>query len=167
MFRALLISAALAGAPAAAMRVDDVAPPSAESPPLGPQIARQSLRELMAKEDPYFRERMRITNRVMMDEMIPLIRRLEPDIREGVAAAYARRFTAEQLAELNAFFATPTGRAFASESMLIGMDPDILARIKKLGPEVVREMPRILEKVKAATAALPPPPEPAPMPRGR
>jgi hypothetical protein len=138
------------------MKVDDLVPGE------DPKHSGLTMRDAMMKEDPHFVERMRITNHVMLDEMIPLMSRFEPAIREGLSRAYARKFTAEQLADLNRFFATPTGRFYASESMLTMADPEIMAQMTRLAPEIMREMPRIMEKVKAATAHLPPPRKPAP-----
>jgi hypothetical protein len=137
------------------MKIGDLAP---GQPPADPKLARQTLREAMAKEDPHFMERMRITNRVMFEEMIPLLNRIEPGIREGLAQVYARKFSAAQLEDLNRFFATPTGRAYAPEAMMAFMEPEIVQQVSSFGPEFVKEMPRIMDKVKAATAHLPPPP---------
>lgn len=119
----------------------------------------KTMRELMAAEDPHFEERLTITNRVMMAEMVPIMNRLEPDVREGLARAYARRFDAAQLGEINRFFATPAGHAFASESLMLWTDPEIMAMMSKFAPELIKEMPALMEKVAAATAHLPPPPD--------
>ena len=126
------------------------------------EIEGKTLRELAAQEDPHFEERMRITNRVLMTEMIPIMTRLEPAMREGLARSYARKFSDQQLIEMNRFFATPTGRAFAAESLLVWMDPDTMKSLSGLAPALVAEMPAIMEKLAAATAHLPPPPKPDP-----
>jgi hypothetical protein len=138
------------------MRMDDIAPG------VDPNHSNRTMRESMIKMDPHFIERMRITNRVMFDEMVPIMTRFEPTIREGLTRAYARKFTVEQLSEINRFFATPAGRAFASESMLMFMDPEIMTQMAQFAPTMMKEMPRIMEKVKAATAHLPLPRKQAP-----
>src|SRR5688572_6983620 len=115
----------------------------------------------MAKTDPHFQERFSIMNRVTMSSLIPIMNRLEPDIRDGMARVYARKFSAEQLADMNNFFATPSGRAYASESMMLFVDPEIMSLIGKFGPELAKEMPQIMQQVKEATAHLPPPPRPS------
>ena len=141
------------------MEVGDMLPAGTEAEQAAErEIAHKTLRELAAAEDPHFEERMRITNKVMMSEMVPVLTRLEPALREGLARAYARKFTAEQLGELNRFFGTPTGRAFGTESMLIWMDPEIMSTFMRAGPDLMKEMPAIMEKVQAATAHLPAPP---------
>ncbi len=70
-------------------------------------------------------------NEGMFEVMTPLLlevgKALEGPMREGLARAYARKFTAEQLTTVNAFFATPAGSAFAAESFAIQGDPEVLS----------------------------------------
>jgi hypothetical protein len=147
------------------MQIGDVVPGDVAK--TDPKLARQTMREAMTKEDPHFLERMQIMNRVMFEEMIPIVNRFEPELREGLTRAYARKFTAPQLEDLNRFFATPTGRAYGPEAMMTFMDPEVMGQMTKFAPEMMKEMPRIMEKVKAATAHLPPPPEPRRQPSRR
>ncbi|PZO89646.1 MAG: DUF2059 domain-containing protein [Sphingomonas sanxanigenens] len=110
------------------------------------------------KKDPYFDERLKLTMDTLMGEMAKIVSRFEPNIREGVAEAYAAKFNVDQLDELGRFFATPTGKAYANESMMLMTDPAIMKRMQAFIPEMMKDMPAIMEKVKAATAHLPPPP---------
>jgi hypothetical protein len=143
------------------MRLSDIAPGLEEDGKKSrPAEADMSLREMMAKGDPHFDERMKITNRVMMEEMVPMMGRMEPAVRTGLSRAYARKFTVEQLEEMRRFFATPAGGAFARESMLLSIDPEIMTAMAGFIPEMMKEMPRIGEKLQQATAHLPQPPEP-------
>lgn len=79
------------------------------------------------------------------DQMIKVIRPLiseffadlEPPMRDGLAHAYARKFTPAQLTEMNAFFATPTGSVYASESMALGADPEVMVTMIKAMPPVI------------------------------
>ena len=70
-------------------------------------------------------------NEGMFEVMTPLLlevgKALEGPMREGLARAYARKFTADQLTMVNAFFATPAGSAFAAESFAIQGDPEVLS----------------------------------------
>ncbi|UIJ45500.1 DUF2059 domain-containing protein [Sphingomonas cannabina] len=118
---------------------------------LGPGTIRQ-IAEIM---DPAFDQRMRITMKVMGDEMSELMTQMEPEYRAGLAEAYATRFSANQLAELDRFFATPTGSAYASQSMAIYADPAMMRRMQTLMPKIMQAMPGIITKVTAATADLP------------
>jgi len=124
---------------------------------IDPKASNTTMREMIAKQDPHFEERMRITNRVMMAEMIPIMTRLEPTVREGLSRAFARKFSVAQLADMNRFFATPSGGAYARDSMLIYLDPEVLSGIGAMVPDLIKEMPAIIQKVGAATAHLPVP----------
>jgi len=119
----------------------------------------KTMREAMAEKDPHFVERMRITNRVMADEMGVIFTRMEPRIAEGMARAYARRFTVAELTEINRFFASPAGASFARQSFELSTDPELTSAMMSFMPEMMKEMPAIGEKLKKATAHLPPPPK--------
>ncbi|MDZ7587655.1 MAG: DUF2059 domain-containing protein [Parasphingorhabdus sp.] len=114
----------------------------------------------MAKQaDPHFEERMRISTRVMMDEMVTLISSIEPQVRDALSNIYARKYDARQLNEMNAFFKTDTGGTFARDYMMAFVDPEMLQSMMSMVPKMMQEMPKIVEKVKVATAHLPPPPK--------
>ena len=110
--------------------------------------------------DPAFDERMRIMTRVMGEEMGPLMSRMEPSLRTGMARALARRFDPQQLNDFNTFFATPSGKAFGEQFISLFADPEIMGEMMKMMPMMMQEMPRIMKKVEAATAHLPKPPKP-------
>ncbi|HEY7808905.1 MAG TPA: DUF2059 domain-containing protein [Allosphingosinicella sp.] len=139
------------------MQMKDI--PAADENEADPAQANKTMREVMAEHDPHFIERMEITNRVMMTEMVPVMTKFEPQMREALALAYARRFSVEQLTDLRTFFASPSGKAYASEVMTIGSDPEFLKGMGAFVPELMKEMPAITAKLAAATAHLPPPPE--------
>lgn len=68
---------------------------------------------------------------------------LEGPMRNGMAYAYARKFSAQQLGEMNAFFATPTGKAYADEWMSLQADPEVmLAMVKAVPPMINKFMDR-------------------------
>jgi hypothetical protein len=58
---------------------------------------------------------------------------------------------------LNRFFATPTGSEYASNSMTLFMDPAVMGRMQALLPQIMRQMPAMIQKMTAATANLPKP----------
>jgi hypothetical protein len=141
------------------LKMGDVGAAAGASDKKDPGLRNMTMREAMAKADPHFQERMKITNRVMMNEMIPVMSRIEPDLRSALARVYARKFTSEQLADLNRFFATPSGRLYAAESMMLYVEPEVMGLMGKFAPEFMKAMPDIMAKVQAATAHLPPPPK--------
>jgi hypothetical protein len=138
------------------MKLSDFVPAGAMGKP-DAATANLTFGQMMQKEDPNFAERMRITNRVVMTELADIFTKYEPELREGIARAYAGKFSAAELVEINRFFATPAGRAYAAEGMTTMMDPEVMTRMMKAVPDIVQAMPRVMEKMKQATAHLPPP----------
>lgn len=121
------------------------------------KLGSGTMAQIMEIYDPAFKQRMSATTRTMMTDMMGLMTQFEPDIRDGLASAYAGRFDAKQLQEMNAFFATPTGKAYAADSYIIMMSPEVMNRMQALMPRLMKEMPAIIDKVKASTADLPAP----------
>jgi len=121
------------------------------------QLDGATLKQVMAIYDPHYQERLQATSRIMMTEMGSMMTKYEPAMREGLASAYARRFTAKQLGELNRFFATPTGQAYAADSMMIFMDPEVTEKMSDFVPDMTQQMPAIMAKVQQATAEMPQP----------
>lgn len=118
-----------------------------------------TIKQVMLIVDPYFQKRMDAMMPVMMNMMVDLMDKMEPDVRAGVVEAYARRFTTAQLNELDRFFSTPTGNTYAAQSMLVYMDPAVMARMQKMVPKIAEMVPDMMKKVQAATAAFPPMPK--------
>lgn len=142
------------------MKASDLAGMADPSGKAAKEAGDKSMGEMALAADPHFRERMKITMDTMMGEMIPLMEKMEPNIQTALTNIYARRFDARQLADMDAFFSTPTGRAYASEAMLVFMDPEMIKNIQGFLPEFMKAMPEIMKKVEKATAHLPPPPKP-------
>ena len=125
------------------------------------KLGRGNLGEIMAIMDPSFKAR----TAAVLDEITPMITKMatdfEPDFREGLTQAYARRFTLEQLNDINRFFATPSGAAYAAEAMLITTDPLVLGKMTANLPKIlqgfVKQMPEVMKRAQAKTASLPPP----------
>lgn len=99
----------------------------------------------------------------MVETMVPLMTEamgaLEGPMRTGLSRAYARKFSAEQLGEINAFFATPTGSFYASESYALQADPEVmnatfkampmlLQKVMASGPDIEAELKKIAEERK-------------------
>lgn len=121
------------------------------------QMGDGKLKEMLAILDPAFDQRMEATMRAMMPELTRLMTQFEPGIREGLTMAYARRFTPDQLTEMGRFFSTPTGALYASESMVIFMDPEVMNRMMAMMPEMAKQMPAVMGTVEQAISSLPKP----------
>ena len=127
----------------------------------GKPASKETLRQAAMKEDPHFEERMRITQRVITEEMAKIAKIVEPKLREGLARSMARRFDAKQLADINAFLATDSGRAYGSQSMAMWVDPDMMHAMIGSVPELINAMPAAMKRLEAETAHLPKPPKKA------
>jgi hypothetical protein len=122
-------------------------------------VEGKSLGELAAQKDPHFKERMDIMMKVMFDEMGTLMSAMEPAARTGLAKVYARKYTTPQLKDMNAFFATPSGSAFAADFISTFTDKELMTAMMGEMPKIMEAMPAIMKKVEEATAHLPPPPK--------
>jgi hypothetical protein len=134
-------------------RMLDLSPPDLGIP--ADKAPKTSLREEMRKSDPHFEQRMAITGRVIGEEMARLAPQIETPLREGLAESVARRFTVAQLADINRFFATDSGKAFGREVWMLWMDPAVFKGVIGTMPVLMKEMPLVMKKVEAATAHLP------------
>lgn len=68
-----------------------------------------------------------------------------PKMFEAMSRAYARRFTAAQMGEMQAFFNTPTGQLYVKESPTIMSDPDVAAWQRD---SMTKSMERLPEELK-------------------
>jgi len=117
----------------------------------------KTIGEIATEADPHFEERMKISTKVMMNEMVDLMTTMEPAIRTALSKIYARKYTVSQLGEMNSFFATDTGSAFARDYMMVFVDPEMMQSMMGMVPEMMGAMPDIMKKVEEATKHLPPP----------
>ncbi len=122
-----------------------------EASKLGPATARQ----IMAILDPAYEQRMNAFMGGLMHAMGDIMVKFEPDIRDGLAEAYAARFSAAQLTQIKAFFDTPAGSDFASQQMTLMNDPALARRMQNLMPAIMQAMPEVMKRVQADTGSLP------------
>jgi len=128
-------------------------------PASGKPADTMTLRQKMAKDDPYFEERMKIMQRVVGEELAKFAAIIEPKIRDGLARSMARRFDEKQLADINAFLATDTGREFGRQSMAMYVDPDVMRAMMGSFPEMMKAMPAAMQRIETETSKLPKPPK--------
>nr|WP_294847654.1 hypothetical protein [uncultured Sphingomonas sp.] len=119
--------------------------------------SKETLRQKLVKDDPYFEERMTIMRRVAGEEMMKISAILEPRMREGLARSLSRRLDGKQLTDLNAFLATDSGKAFGRENFAMWIDPDAMRSIIGAMPDLMMAMPNIFKRIEAETAHLPKP----------
>lgn len=87
--------------------------------------------------DPHRKEREDQITKVIKPLISEVLGDMEPPMREGLAKAYARKFTAAQLTDLNGFLATPTGTLYANEWMALQADPEVMVAVIKAIPPLV------------------------------
>lgn len=97
--------------------------------------------------DPAYAERMDAGMAFMMSELVDRMAALEPYMRDGVSRGYAVRFTRAQLEDIAAFFATETGAVYASESMMVFTDPQVMSASMQAMPLLLEDMPQIMGEV--------------------
>jgi hypothetical protein len=117
------------------------------------------LKELMAIIDPAFDQRTNLMMKSMMGSMTEMMTAMEPSVRVGLNRAFARRYSLDQLNDLNRFFDTPTGQKYAADTMLIYTDPEVMAAMQAMMPKLMEQMPEMMREMQAETAALPKPRE--------
>ena len=118
-----------------------------------------SVKEAIAGKDPYFDRRMAAMRGVMDEEVGKISAIIDPRMRDGLARAMARRFDARQLGDINAFFAKPSGHALASQYMQLWLDPDTIRSMFSSMPGMMKLMPEMMQKFKAANEQFPEPPK--------
>jgi hypothetical protein len=125
------------------------------------KLDKGTLNDVLAILDPAHQQRMVITMHELVPVMTQMMSDMEPGMREGLAHAYANRFTPGQLGDMNAFFDTPSGSAYAANAMLIQTDPEVIGQLTSALPRAMRtmmsQMPAIAKRVDAASAGLPKP----------
>jgi len=87
--------------------------------------------------DPHRKEREDQITKVIKPLISEVLGDMEPPMREGMSKAYARKFTAAQLTDLNGFLATPTGTLYANEWMALQADPEVMVAVIRAVPPLV------------------------------
>jgi hypothetical protein len=141
------------------MKKSDLAGLGGKAEAAQPRAKDVSLHDEIAAKDPYFDKRMAAIRGAVDEEMGKVSTIIDPRMREGLARAMSRRFDGQQLADINNFFATPSGRAFAGQYMQLWMDPDTIRSIFGSVPEMMKLMPEMMQKIKAADEKFPKPPK--------
>lgn len=118
------------------------------------EMGEGTVGEAMAIMDPAYAERSKRVADVTIKLVTDLMNEVEPSYREGLTRAYAVRFPEAELIELNAFFSTPTGNNYASQSLLIYTDPQVMSAMSEMMPKMMEMMPAMITGMAEATADL-------------
>ena len=113
--------------------------------------------EVLALLDPIWRERQERTMAATKEAMGTMMSALEPALRSAMSELYAIHFDERELADIGAFFATPSGRAYARKSFTMSSDPRMAGSMMQAMPQMIGPAAEIEATMKAALADLPPP----------
>ncbi|MEE4288711.1 MAG: DUF2059 domain-containing protein, partial [Erythrobacter sp.] len=141
----------VAGSPALmVMELTGLAPSELEA------AGEEQIAEALTVLDPNARARMAEISDMTLTIVSDVVVRIEPSYRSGLARAYAVRFTADELADLDAYFSTPVGRKYAAESFLIFADPQVMSAMNEMMPAVMEAMPGMMGRIGEIAETFPP-----------
>lgn len=118
-------------------------------------LTEEQAGELASLFDPAWAERQQrelAALPIIMKEVVTL---MEPGMRKAMSELYAIRFSATELAEIDAFFSTGTGGKYARESFLMASDPRIMASTMEAMPALMGSIGDIEKRMAESTADLP------------
>ncbi|MXO86127.1 hypothetical protein GRI38_08810 [Altererythrobacter aurantiacus] len=121
-----------------------------------PQLSDEESTQVVALLDPAASERADVLRNRMTTWMSGFFTKLEEPMRDGLSRAYAVRFDEGELAQIQQFFATPTGGKYASESMAIFADPQVMSAMMQSVPMMMESLPEMTAQMESAMANLPP-----------
>lgn len=123
------------------------------------ELENLSFTDLMTKSDPHFPERLSIIKKVVGEELTAVSAVVEPEFRMAMAQIFARKYDDATLEQLNRFFASPAGAAFANDFMGMMTEKEMLGAFAGMFPKLIGPIAKIGERIKAETAHLPSPPK--------
>lgn len=132
----------ITGSPALVLMELTGLPPSALN-----EVDDAKLAEAVALLDPNAEARNAEIADMTLSIISDVVVKIEPSYRAGLARAYAVRFTKEELADLDAYFATPVGSKYAGESFLIFADPQVMSSMNEMMPAVMEAMPGMMGSI--------------------
>jgi Uncharacterized protein conserved in bacteria (DUF2059) len=89
-------------------------------------------------------------------EMRQLLTGNLPEMIAAMRNAYARRFSTEQMSEIQSFFASPTGQLYMEKGATVMADPDVSAWQQKMIGLQMAKMPDATRALATEIMALPP-----------
>ncbi|MFL0355335.1 DUF2059 domain-containing protein [Erythrobacter sp. GH1-10] len=113
--------------------------------------------ELAALFDPAWKERNEREMAMVPQMMREIMTLMEPGMRKAMSELYAINFSTEELAEVEAFFATETGAKYARKSFAMASDPRMMSASMEAMPAMMGMLGDLEARVEESTADLPPP----------
>ena len=142
--------AALGGAPASAVVQKGIG-----LSPVDAGLTEEQTAEIAALLDPAYEERHAREMAVMPTMMREMMTVMEPTMRKAMSELYAINFSQKELDDIEAFFQTDSGTAYARKSFTMSSDPRILAASMESLPQMMGAIGEMEKKIAAAGADLP------------
>ena len=89
-------------------------------------------------------------------ELRTILRANLPEMITAMQKAYARRFSIEQMNEIQSFFASPTGQLYMEKGATVMADPDVSAWQQKMIGQQMAKMPDATRALATEIMKLPP-----------
>ncbi|MGB5483321.1 DUF2059 domain-containing protein [Parasphingorhabdus sp.] len=115
-----------------------------------------TLSDLMIIVDPYYKQRNRAMMAQITDILIDMSDDMEPPIRTGLARAYARRFSANELEAAAQFYETDSGAKIAGESLAIFASPEVMSASMEMMPKFMERLMGVIGEIAEGSGDLPP-----------
>lgn len=106
--------------------------------------------------DPAREERNARIGAAMPKLMGEVMTAMEPAMVKAMGEAYAVHFSAQELSDIDTFFTTESGIAFARKSYALSSDPRIIGAVFEAMPEIMAPLQGFEARVAEANADLPP-----------
>lgn len=119
-------------------------------------LSPEQAEELAALFDPAFAERHAREMGLMPDLMREMMGAMEPGMRRAMSELYAINFSQGELDDIEAFFRTDSGTAYARKSFTMSSDPRIISATMESLPQVMASINALETRMAAVTAGLPP-----------
>lgn len=124
--------------------------------PVAIGLSEEQTAEIAALLDPAYAERHKREMAVMPAMMRDMMTVMEPTMRKAMSELYAIHFSQKELDDIETFFQTDSGTAFARKSFTMSSDPRILAASMEAMPQIMGAIADMEKKIAAASADLPP-----------
>lgn len=120
------------------------------------ELTEDQAREIADMFDPAFEEREAREMALVPEMMKTMMTAMEPPMRKAMAELYAIHFDEAELADIDAFFSTPSGASYARKSFTMASDPRIVAATFEAMPAIMGPIGDMEARLAEATADLPP-----------
>ncbi|MEL7444724.1 MAG: DUF2059 domain-containing protein [Pseudomonadota bacterium] len=118
-------------------------------------LTEEQAAELASVFDPNWQERHDRQMALFPQMMADMMTAMEPGMRKAMSELYAINFSDQELTEIDAFFSTETGAAFARKSFTMASDPRIMSATMESLPAMMGGFENLEQQMEESVADLP------------